>query len=819
VVTQTEAGIRIAGTITGLPANVTAGIHIHSGFSCAAAAEVGGHYYEGMTNDPWITTYTSDTDGVASILMDMEGFSLSEDMPVAGRTLVVHSPTSKIGCGLLEVSTGVVTHMGEYPGYSGAHAVKGTIVTKSTLDGIILTGTLAGLPASTEAGFHIHSGFSCASAAGVGGHYYEGMDSDPWTTTYTSDSSGAAQISLPMTGFSLTSSMPVLGRTLVVHSASSKIGCGVQGAAKMLETLIGHYPGFSGAAPKGSVVVTQTEAGIRIAGTITGLPANVTAGIHIHSGFSCAAAAEVGGHYYEGMTNDPWITTYTSDTDGVASILMDMEGFSLSEDMPVAGRTLVVHSPTSKIGCGLLEVSTGVVTHMGEYPGYSGAHAVKGTIVTKSTLDGIILTGTLAGLPASTEAGFHIHSGFSCASAAGVGGHYYEGMDSDPWTTTYTSDSSGAAQISLPMTGFSLTSSMPVLGRTLVVHSASSKIGCGLQDGFRTKPGDVEGSFKVRVPGCSSFSKITGLHASLAAALAITTQLDTWQVVVDLSCDASDDVLVVDFKCAIPPGDGFAIEKATQEILLAEEKELEHQIRVALQLKGISSKSVYMLQASLAGMSSAGPAMASTSTVTTITVTSTSKTSTTGTVTTTSSLPAMELTKAQAEPGLVGSICGEDVEKCEPSLLVVLSIASCLFGAICAALLRRCRGSPASTARPVKDLPVILNRASSSLNLSKQMPADGEKSVEGPGLEVDLEDGKHESRELSFGFLPTLEDPQADSSKNDGEVSPSVSAAVTNAVQQWLERDTGGFMNRTEAVTNALQDWIEHDEEIVISRV
>ena len=74
------------------------------------------------------------------------------------------------------------------------------------------------------------------AAAGVGGHYYEGMDSDPWTTTYTSDSSGAAQISLPMTGFSLTSSMPVLGRTLVVHSASSKIGCG---ALHLLEQSFG----------------------------------------------------------------------------------------------------------------------------------------------------------------------------------------------------------------------------------------------------------------------------------------------------------------------------------------------------------------------------------------------------------------------------------------------------------------------------------------------------------------------------------------------------------------------------------------------------
>merc|ERR1712137_891105 len=120
------------GTLTGLPANTTAGWHIHSGFSCFAAADVGGHYFEGMTNDPWNTTYTSDSNGVASIDTEMVGFSLSTCMPVTGRALVIHDTSARIGCGLLQVTTGAVTHMGPYPGYTGTDNVKGTVVTTYT---------------------------------------------------------------------------------------------------------------------------------------------------------------------------------------------------------------------------------------------------------------------------------------------------------------------------------------------------------------------------------------------------------------------------------------------------------------------------------------------------------------------------------------------------------------------------------------------------------------------------------------------------------------------------------------------------------------
>ena len=69
---------------------------------------------------------------------------------------------------------------------------------------------------------------------------------------------------------------------------------------------------------------------------------------------------------------------------------------------------------------------------------------------------------------------------FSCASASGVGDHYFDGAEHDPWTTTYTSDFSGSATVNLTMPGFSMHDAMPVAYRTLVVHTTTSKAGCGL---------------------------------------------------------------------------------------------------------------------------------------------------------------------------------------------------------------------------------------------------------------------------------------------------------------------------------------------------
>merc|ERR1711884_244917 len=118
--------------------------------------------------------------------------------------------------------------------------------------------------------------------------------------------------------------------------------------------------------------------------------------------------------------------------------------------MPVAGRALVIHDASARIGCGLLKVTAGAVTRTG-----------------------ITMIGTLSGLPASSTAGLHIHAGRTCDDASGVGGHYFQGMSRDPWTTTYMSDANGAARISLTMSDFTLNSTHPVWGRAIVAHSSS----------------------------------------------------------------------------------------------------------------------------------------------------------------------------------------------------------------------------------------------------------------------------------------------------------------------------------------------------------
>eukprot|EP00413_Alexandrium_margalefii_P049831 CAMPEP_0204608056 /NCGR_PEP_ID=MMETSP0661-20131031/60081_1 /ASSEMBLY_ACC=CAM_ASM_000606 /TAXON_ID=109239 /ORGANISM="Alexandrium margalefi, Strain AMGDE01CS-322" /LENGTH=882 /DNA_ID=CAMNT_0051619527 /DNA_START=60 /DNA_END=2708 /DNA_ORIENTATION=+ len=483
-VTKTATGISLVGVLTGLETSATGGIHIHSGFTCSVAADVGGHYFDGMNTDPWTTTYSSDANGAAYVDLSLADFSLWGDKPVGGRAVVVHnSAGARVGCGLLQFTTGQIAIMGTYPGFSGTEAVKGVIVTTQTRAGITLTGTLIGLPASSTGGYHIHSGYTCDGHLGVHGHYYLPLPTDPWIgTTYTSDAQGTVTLNQLMADFTLYANMPVMGRAVVVHSSlGARIGCGAIGQAETLVGTVGTYPGFSGAAPAGTVAVTESSSGIHVRGVVTGLTASTTGGIHIHSGFTCDVETLVGGHYQGNLAGDPWTTTYTSDADGVATISLTVAGLTLSGTNPVAGRTVVVHSVSgTRVGCGVLSVTSGQVTHLGVYPEYSGTEVVVGTIVTTKTSTGINMRGTAAGLPKSTTAGFHIHSGYSCAAAAGVGGHYFEGMSSDPWTTTYTSDAKGAVSIVQAMSDFSLYGSKPVMGRTMVFHSTSAKIGCGV---------------------------------------------------------------------------------------------------------------------------------------------------------------------------------------------------------------------------------------------------------------------------------------------------------------------------------------------------
>ena len=73
-----------------------------------------------------------------------------------------------------------VADMDIYPGYTGAYYVNGTVSIMETDNGITIEGTVAGLPPSSKAGFHVHEGVSCDDTSGPGGHYFDGLDFDPW---------------------------------------------------------------------------------------------------------------------------------------------------------------------------------------------------------------------------------------------------------------------------------------------------------------------------------------------------------------------------------------------------------------------------------------------------------------------------------------------------------------------------------------------------------------------------------------------------------------------------------------------------------------
>ena len=143
--------------------------------------------------------------------------------------IVVHSETSKIGCGIITPTSGEIVSLGAYPDYqlAGGLNASGTFLVEQTNSAVTITGTLGGVEPNVIAGIHIHSGYTCDDASGVGGHYYEDMSDDPWTTTYTSDSKGSAVVDMTIDDFSLDLDYPTAYRTLVVHSTASKIGCGI----------------------------------------------------------------------------------------------------------------------------------------------------------------------------------------------------------------------------------------------------------------------------------------------------------------------------------------------------------------------------------------------------------------------------------------------------------------------------------------------------------------------------------------------------------------------------------------------------------------
>ena len=126
----------------------------------------------------------------------------------------------------------VVPSMARYVGYAGGQTVNGMLRLTSEAGGALtVSGVLTGLEPSTSGGWHVHSGSSCTDAAGAGGHYFDGLATDPWLPVkWHSDANGVAVVSLTIDDFTLDPAgvRYVGGRTVVVHEAGGdKAACGV----------------------------------------------------------------------------------------------------------------------------------------------------------------------------------------------------------------------------------------------------------------------------------------------------------------------------------------------------------------------------------------------------------------------------------------------------------------------------------------------------------------------------------------------------------------------------------------------------------------
>lgn len=258
--------------------------------------------------------------------------------------------------------------MGAYPEVQDS-TVTGKVMVRHLDDGSIkMSYRLSGLEANAEGGLHIHSGTTCADASLVGGHYWDsegGTVADPWTTTYTSDEDGMARGQFMLSsGYGLDANT---GHAVVLHAASgARIGCGVLEAPFIrpppLKAMMGAYPEVEASTVEGWVKVKQNADGsIKMSYRLSGLEAEATGGLHIHTGTSCDDADTVGGHYWDsedGTVADPWTTTYSSTEDGEARGCFKLDsGYDHDGN---TGHAVVLHDSTgARVGCGVLEVTEG----------------------------------------------------------------------------------------------------------------------------------------------------------------------------------------------------------------------------------------------------------------------------------------------------------------------------------------------------------------------------------------------------------------------------------------------------------------------------
>ena len=120
--------LRVSGYITGLAGSAIGGWHVHGGYSCGLASDVGESLFTSATtscfnsltaNNIENPCYVADSNGVAFIDKQIRGFSLTASTPTLGRTIVVHDSSGvRVACGIIEPLHGETVDVGVYPGAS-----------------------------------------------------------------------------------------------------------------------------------------------------------------------------------------------------------------------------------------------------------------------------------------------------------------------------------------------------------------------------------------------------------------------------------------------------------------------------------------------------------------------------------------------------------------------------------------------------------------------------------------------------------------------------------------------------------------------------
>lgn len=338
---------------------VSGGLHIHTGTTCDDAALVGGHYWDAadIADDPWSTFYESGSKGRSKDHFHVYAGLDLED--VKGHAVVLHaSDGARIACGVLKgKGSSAVAHLRPYPDYEGDLSGVGRVtVREATM--LKMDYTLSGLESSISGGIHIHTGQSCEVADEVGGHYYhKHVKVDPWSTTYTSDAAGTSTGTLYV--YAGLDTMDVYHHAVVVHDAASdRIACGV---LMMNVDTYAAYPDYGGGlAVSGSSDVWEDET-LHVEYDLRRMETDTTGGVHIHTGVSCADAAEVGGHYWDAaaITADPWdaSTNWISNWKGKAKDEYEVYAGLVLED--TKGHVVVAHAADgTRIACGVLKRSS-----------------------------------------------------------------------------------------------------------------------------------------------------------------------------------------------------------------------------------------------------------------------------------------------------------------------------------------------------------------------------------------------------------------------------------------------------------------------------